>query len=108
MKLLRFIGLAAAAAMLFAFPAVAAVSPGAVLLDQVQATPSVNDCLASFDQSAVMVFAPAEQNCDVTMAELTGLCLVRSDPATVPSTIVAVFDPALDVTCTSIRPSPPG
>ncbi|HEV7345772.1 MAG TPA: hypothetical protein VGN60_09110 [Devosia sp.] len=108
MKLMRLIGVSVAAALLFAFPAAAAVSPAYDLVAPIL-TPDqvIDDCVVSLGLEDTILFVEATQDCDPTMADLTGLCLApATDP--LPARIAAVLAPALDISCTATRPSPPG
>lgn len=105
MKLTSLLGLSVAAALfLVAAPAMAAVSPA---FDTVAPIQVVDDCLAITPTTEAKFFMDAAQGCDATVAELTGLCLVETSAAP-PARIAIVFIPNADLSCTAIRPSPPG
>lgn len=106
LKRLFGIGLAAAILMV-AGPSMAVVVPLAVASDTVLTEPAPTDCLASFNPASVMLLVEVESGCDTVLAEVTGLCLAPA-PAAPTSVIVGVLDPDLGVSCTNIRPSPPG
>lgn len=107
MKIMSLLGASLAVALLFAFPANAAVSPAYDPIAPLMAPLEVNDCVVSLAVDNAVLFVEAVDSCDVTMAELTGLCLA---PATEPASahIAAVLASDLDISCTSLRPSPPG
>jgi hypothetical protein len=107
MKLMSIIGMTLAAALCLAIPASAAVAiydPIAPLVAPAQ----VNDCVTSLAVENAILFVEANQGCDLTMAELTGLCLAPVAVQAVPARIAAVLAPDLDISCTATRPSPPG
>lgn len=110
MKLLTLFGAGLVALCMSAAaaaPAIAAADPyRPVVIEMLAPAPAV-DCLASFDTDAVILFVESDRGCDVTMAELTGLCLSPATTA-LPVAIAAVLDPDLGISCTSLRPSPPG
>ena len=105
---IRLLGIGLAAALLaVASPAMAATSAAQTILEEIETVPQVNDCLGSFDADAAILFVEADKGCDPVMADITGLCLVMAEPSLVLD-VVAVLDPEQGVSCTSIRPSPPG
>ena len=110
MKLFGLLGAAMALACITAFasPAAAAVSPTTIVPFEIVQPGQDHDCLGSFAPSATMLFVEAKSGCDAVMADLTGLCLVPAPASTLPGRIAAVLAPDLDLTCTHIRPSPPG
>lgn len=107
MKIMSFLGLAVAAALMFAVPASAAAMPEfepGVVISPAQLW---DDCVVSAGVDQAIHFVEAKQDCDATLAELTGLCLVETTEP-MPARVAAVFAPDFDLTCTAIRPSPPG
>ena len=100
MKLMKLLSVSLALACMtaMAMPAMAlSVAPAEIAFVLKAATP-VNDCLTSFDPAAAIIFVEADQNCDVVMAELTGLCLApAAEP--LPPRIAAVLDPGLAPSC---------
>lgn len=105
---IRLLGIGLAAALLaVSAPAMAAPSAASVFIEEMEAAPQVNDCLASFDASTVVLLVEAESGCDVVLAEATGLCLAPVAAAPLER-IAAVLDPEQGVSCTTLRPSPPG
>jgi hypothetical protein len=106
MKITSLLGASIAVALLFAFPASAAVMPAHDLVAPMVAP--IDECVVSLAVDNAILFVNAtEDMCDATMAELTGLCLAPvTEP--MPARIAAVLAPDLDISCIATRPSPPG
>lgn len=105
---IRLLGIGLAAALLaVSAPAMATPSAASAFLEEMEAPPLLNDCLASFDASTAVLFVEAKGDCDVVLAEATGLCLAPAAVAPLDR-IAAVLDPEQGVSCTTLRPSPPG
>lgn len=102
---LKLLGISLAAAILFAFPASAAVSPVFEAAPTVQVV--TDDCLVLPTSIEAKFFAEADQGCDVTLADLADVCLVETTSAP-PARIAVIFVPSEPLGCTAIRPSPPG
>lgn len=102
---LKLLGISIAAALLFTFPAVAAVSPAFDTVSPVQVV--TDDCLVISPAIEAKFFVEADQGCDVTLADLADVCLVETTSAP-PARIVVIFLPNEPLGCTAIRPSPPG
>jgi hypothetical protein len=105
---IRLLGIGLAAGLLaVSAPVMAETSAAPTFIEEMEAAPLINDCLASFDASAAVLFVEAESGCDVVLAEATGLCLAPAAAAPLER-IAAVLDPEQGVSCTTLRPSPPG
>ncbi|MBN9335633.1 hypothetical protein [Devosia sp.] len=112
MQIFRLIGAALLVASISAFSsvAIAATAPAGIVFDSdfsIASNSPVPDCLASFEPSNAVLLVEAESGCDAIIADATGLCLVPANSVDFRP-IVGVVDPVQGVTCTSIRPSPPG
>lgn len=105
---IRLLGIGLAAALLAVFaPVMAAPSAAPAFLEELEAAPQINDCLASFEASTAVLLVEAESGCDIVLAEATGFCLVPVAAAPLHR-VAGVFDPEQGVSCTTLRPSPPG
>lgn len=105
MKLMSLLGISVAAALLFAFPATAAVVPTFDAGPTVQLV--TDDCLVLPMAAEAKFFTEADHGCEATVAELADVCLVETTSAP-PARIAVIFLPNEPLGCASIRPSPPG
>lgn len=103
--MIKTLGFALAAALLFSFPAAAAVSAVFEAGQTVQVVS--DDCLVLPTSIEAKFFVEADQGCDVTLADLADVCLVETTSAP-PARIAVIFLPNEPLGCTAIRPSPPG